>query len=234
MLNNKIDPRAFKTEAYTAFAAVTRALSSPRRLELLDLLIQGPLTVEALARAVEQPTANTSQHLQTLKRSRLVMTERSGTHIAYRLAPGVADVFVALRRLATAHSPDLQRATEAFYQSAGAPETIDRDALMTRLADGKVTLIDVRPAREYASGHIPGALSMPLDALSERLSEGGGLPGDGLVVVTCRGPYCVFAARAVRLLRGVGRAAVRFEDGVAEWRSDGGALATGTDPVAAP
>ena len=230
MLNNKTELRAFKDAAYTAFAAVTRALSSPRRLELLDLLIQGPLTVEALARAVEQPTANTSQHLQALKRSRLVMTERSGTHIAYRLAPGVADVFVALRRLATAHSPELQQVIGAFYQGAEAPETIDRAALMARLAGGEVTLIDVRPAREYVSGHIPGALSMPLDALSERLDEGLGVPGEGLVVVTCRGPYCVFAARAVRLLRGAGRAAVRFEDGVAEWRCDGGALATGDAP----
>jgi len=223
MLNSKIEPRAFKDEAYGAFAGVTRALSSPRRLELLDLLIQGPLGVEALARAVDQPTANTSQHLQALKRSRLVETERRGTRIEYRLAPGVADVFVALRRLAAARSPDLQRATERFYLSAGAPEIIDPASLKARLAAGGVTLIDVRPAAEYANGHIPGALSLPLGALPARLEE---LPGDGLVVVTCRGPYCVFAADAVRLLRGSGREAVRFEDGVADWRYDGGAIAT--------
>ena len=216
-----IESRAFKDEVYGAFAAVAKALASPRRLELLDLLIQGPRSVEGLARAAGQSVANTSQHLQVLRRAQVVERERRGTTITYRLAPGVAEVFVALRRLARARSPELERAERRFYAGAQAPEAIGREELIERLAAGGAVLLDVRPREEYAQAHIPGALSIPIGELEERLGE---LPADRLVVATCRGPYCVFAAEAVRLLRRRGREAVRFEQGVAEWRADGGAL----------
>lgn len=222
MLNNKIQTRQSKDFVYGAFAEVTKALSSPRRLELLDLLLQGPRPVEGLARAVGQPLANASQHLQVLKRARVVETERRGTTIEYRLAPAVADVFVALRRLAEARNPALPPARERLHGDA--LETIDRASLQAGLAAGGVTLIDVRPAGEYAHAHLPDALSMPIDELEARIDE---LPEDALVVATCRGPYCVFAADAVRILRRHGRRAVRFEDGPGEWSADGGTLITG-------
>lgn len=221
MLNNKIDARAFKNEAYGAFAEVTKALASPRRLELLDLLAQGPHAVEALARGTGQSMAGASQHLQALKRAHLVLTTRRGTTIEYRLAEGVAEAFVALRRLAEARSPQLRHIKDRFYAEADAPETIERTELVRALHDGTAHLIDVRPTDEYDHGHIPGALSVPIDRLDELL---GGLPAEGLLVASCRGPYCVYAADAVRRLRARGRRAVRFEDGVADWATDGGTV----------
>jgi rhodanese-related sulfurtransferase len=215
------ETRAFKDSVYGAFAEVARSLSSPRRLELLDLLIQGPRPVEALAEALGQSVGNTSQHLQVLKRSRLVETTRRGTTIEYRLAPGVAEVFAALRRLAGDRSPALSQAMAAYYGGADGEEPIDRDTLRRRLKEGSVVLLDVRPRAEFAHAHVSGATSIPIDELEARLEE---LPGDQLVVATCRGPYCVFAAQAVQTLRASGRRAVRFEGGVAEWALHGGAL----------
>lgn len=214
--------REYKSQVYGAFAQVTKALGSPRRLELLDLLLQGPRSVDALAAGTGQPLASTSQHLQVLKRARVVDTRRLGTRVEYRLAPGVAPVFVALRRLAQDRSPDLQVAQRDFYARAGAPDRIARADLVERLASGDVTLLDVRPPGEFAAGHIPGAVNIPVHDLDQRVHE---LSTGTLVVATCRGPYCTFAADAVRLLRGHGLAAVRFEQGVGEWVADGGALA---------
>jgi rhodanese-related sulfurtransferase len=221
MLNNEVDARTYKNAVYGAFAQVAKAMASPRRLELLDLLVQGPLTVEGLARGTGQPVPSASQHLQVLKRARLV--ERRGTHIVYRLASEVGPVFVSLRRLAEARSPELQAARRDFYARAEAAEVIEAGVLRGLLEEGGVTLLDVRPSREFAHAHIPGARSIPIDQLAGRLDE---LPRDQLVVATCRGPYCVFAAEAVRLLRGSGRSAVRFEQGVAEWQLDGGRLSS--------
>lgn len=227
MLNIEDEVRNFKNEAYGAFAEVTKALSSPRRLELLDLLVQGPFTVEALATRVSQPMASASQHLQVLKRSRLVVSERHGTSMEYRLAPGVAHVFVSLRRLAERHNPALAVATDRFYTRASAPDSIDADTLRRRMAAHDVVLLDVRPAEEYARAHVAGAVSIPIDELEDRVDE---LPEQGLVVATCRGPFCVFAAEAVLILRRSGREAVRFEQGVADWSLDGGTLQSGASP----
>ncbi len=224
MKNKGTQPRAFKDAAYTAFADVTKALANPKRLELLDLLIQRPFRVDELADGVGQSVGNTSQHLQVLRRARVVETTRRGTAVEYRLAPGVAEVFVALRRLAEARSAELTLARRDFFAGAGAAETIDADALRAGLAAGEVVLVDLRPADEFVHGHVPGARSIPLAELAERLD---GLPPDKLIVATCRGPTCVFAAQAVRALRNSGRRAVRFEQGVAEWRADGGAIAVG-------
>jgi rhodanese-related sulfurtransferase/DNA-binding transcriptional ArsR family regulator len=219
MLNNGQDARSFKTEAYGAFAAVVKGLSSPRRLELVDLLVQGPRPVESLSRGTSQPLASTSQHLQVLKRAGLVETRRQGTTIEYRLAEGVAEVLVGLRRLASARSGELERLRLRFFDEAGAPDVVSRDELQSLRDAGDAVLIDVRPRWEFDQGHIEGAISLPFDELEERCSE---LPLDSLIIATCRGPYCVFAADAVRMLTAMGRRAARFEDGVAEWRVDGG------------
>lgn len=227
MLNERTSARQYKDQVYGAFAEVTRALSSARRLELLDLLVQGPRAVDGLARATDQPVASTSQHLQVLRRSALVETRRLGRQVEYRLAPHVAGTLARLRRLAHDRSPRLAQTHRDFYEAEDAPETIDGPALRRRMAEGTVVLVDVRPAPEYRAAHIAGARSIPLAELDAALPD---LPEDTLLVATCRGPYCVFAAEAVRALRAAGRAAVRFEDGIAEWAADGGTLRTGVHP----
>jgi len=224
MLNNEMKPRSFKDAAYGAFAGVAKALSGARRLELLDLLVQGPRSVEGLATAAGLSFASASQHLQVLRRARVVETTRRGTTVEYRLAPGVAEVFAALRALAELRSLELGEAKASFYGAAGAAEAIEIDELRGRLASGTATLLDVRPAAEFAAGHIAGALSLPIEELAARLDE---LPSDRLLVATCRGPYCVFAADAVRMLRAAGREAVRFEPGVADWAALGGPVESG-------
>ncbi|MCP4803788.1 MAG: metalloregulator ArsR/SmtB family transcription factor [Proteobacteria bacterium] len=217
MLNNDVHPRAFKNDAYAAFADIAKSLASPRRLELLDVLVQGPRPVEGLARATGMSMASTSQHLQVLRRAHVVETERDGTTIHYGIAPGVIEVFVALRRLAESRSADLAQAKTRFYGT----EAIDREDLLQLLARDRVTLIDVRPVSEFEQGHIEGAQNVPIEELAERIDE---LPRDRLVVATCRGPYCVFADDAVQMLTRRGYVAQRFEDGVAEWAIDGGSI----------
>lgn len=210
-----MEPRAFKDGAYAAFATVTKALSHARRLEILDQLAQRPHHVESLARAVGQSVGNASQHLQVLKRARVVETTRHGTSIEYRLAPGVVEVFVALRRLAEARSLELVQVKRDFFDEEDA--AIDGLALQRELAAQRVLLLDVRPRVEFEHDHVEGCHSIPIDELEARIDE---LPSDRLIVATCRGPYCTFAADAVRMLRASGRRAVRFEGGVGEWRVD--------------
>lgn len=196
-----------------------RAFASPRRLALLDLLIQGERSVERLSTGVGQPIANTSQHLQVLRRARVVETRRIGTTVLYRLAPGVPEVYVALRRLAQERSADLARSLQTDSEP-----TIDRLALRRRLTRGDVVLVDVRPHDEFVQGHLPGARSLPLEELEARIPE---LPDNTLIVATCRGPFCDLALHAVRRIRATGREAVRFEDSVGDWLLDGGLLSSG-------
>ena len=223
MLNNDMT-RSFKNGAYSAFADVTRALGSARRLELVDLLVQRPRSVQDLAHATGRSIASTSQHLRALRAAHLVATTRQGTTIEYRLAPGVEPVLVALRRLAFARSAEVERHQRDWFTAAGAPDTITREELAPLLRMEQALLVDVRPEAEYLAGHIEGARSLPVDELVPRILE---LPADRLLVACCRGPYCAFAADAVVLLRSNGLRAVRFEDGVAEWRTDGGTIAAG-------
>lgn len=205
-------------DPFDALAVVAKAFANPRRLELIDLLVQGPWWVDSLANAAGQSMGNASQHLQVLKRAGVVQTSRYGTRIEYRLGEGVAEVFVALRRLGTATSPGLSVALQALH--ADVPH-IEHSELAHRLTEGSAVLLDVRPAEEHGHAHIPGALSIPIGELEARLVE---LPVDPLIVATCRGPFCVYAVQAVRLLRASGRDAVCFRDGVAEWIADGHAL----------
>ena len=205
--------RAAKTALFDQFARVGKAVASGKRLELLDLLAQGERTVDALARAAELGLTTASAHLQTLKQANLVATRRDGTKIYYRLAgTDVAGLFALVRSVANAHLPDVEAARTAYLGLDA--EQVTRDELLRRANTG-ITVLDVRPREEYAAGHIPGALSVPLDELPNRLAE---LPADQEIVAYCRGAYCVLAHDAVRLLTAAGRPARRLADGMLEWR----------------
>jgi rhodanese-related sulfurtransferase len=215
----KQSPRAYKNAIYEQLARIGKAVASPRRLELLDLLAQGPRTVEALAREAGLGVANTSQHLRALRAAELVTAEKSGPFVTYRLAsPEVADFFRALRQLAESRLAEIARLTRDFLEARGVLEAVDRETLVARVRRGEVTVVDVRPSEEFGAGHIPGALSVPLADLEQRLAD---LPRDREVVAYCRGPYCVLAVEAVRLLRAHGFRAVRLADGIADWRARG-------------
>jgi rhodanese-related sulfurtransferase/DNA-binding transcriptional ArsR family regulator len=217
--------RRFKDSVYEQFARVGKALASPRRLELLDLLGQGPRTVEELARQAGQSLPNTSHHLQVLRAARLVEAEREGLFVTYRLAAEeVGTLFAALRELAESRLAEVAQVRREFLESRGAMEPIERAELLDRVSRGEVTVLDVRPWEEYAAGHIPGAVSVPLGELAGYLDR---LPRDREVVAYCRGPYCVLALDAVDLLSHHGFRATRLEDGVAEWRGAGLEVATG-------
>lgn len=203
---------------FAQFARVGKALSSPKRLELIDLLAQGERTVDALARAAEVGLTTCSAHLQTLKQANLVATRRHGTRIYYRLAgTDVASLYTRVQAVAQAHLPDAQAARSAYLGPADT-QAVDRDELLRRAEAGQVTVIDVRPAEEYVAGHIPGAVSVPLEELADRLAD---LPADGEIVAYCRGASCVLAHDAVRLLTARGRPATRLTDGMLEWRLAG-------------
>ncbi len=211
--------RRFKDAVYEQFAKVGKAVSSPRRLELLDLLCQGPRTVDVLAKEAGQSIANASQHLQVLRAARLVETEKQGLYVTYRLADSeVGEFFLSLRSLAESRLAEIERVTRSFLDERGAMEAIESEELLERIRNGDVTLLDVRPVEEFRAAHIPGALSIPVDDLELRLSE---LPSDRDVVAYCRGLYCVLSVSAVELLLSVGFAAQRLEDGVPDWRARG-------------
>jgi rhodanese-related sulfurtransferase len=209
--------RAEKDSLFDAIALMGKAFASPRRLELLDLLAQAPRTVDELARASEQSTANTSQHLQALHAAGLVTRTREGTNMRYRLAGDeVLELWLALRGTSASRLAEVGRAAADYLGED--VEAIDRDELRKRLRRGDVVLVDVRPGEEYEAGHIEGARSIPIDELDERLAE---LPADREVVAYCRGPFCAYAHEAVRRLRHSGRQARRLDDGWPEWRLAG-------------
>ena len=202
-----------KSALFEAIALMGKAFASPVRLELLDLLAQAPRSVEELARASSQSTANTSQHLQALRAAGLAERERDGNRVRYSVAPEPLRLWLALRDVSAARLAEVQRAADDYLGDA--VEAIDRDELIERLARGDVVLVDVRPGEEFAAGHIDGARSIPLDELEQRITE---LPSDREVIAYCRGPFCVYAHEAVRTLRAASRSARRLEDGVPEWR----------------
>ncbi len=218
--------RRFKDTVFALQAQTGKAVASPLRLELLELLAQGPRTVEALARETAQSIANTSQHLQVLRGARLVETEKRGLYVTYRLAGAEVTRFcLALREFAESRTEELERVTRGFLEQRGQLEPVDQEALLARVRRGEVTLVDVRPEEEFRAGHIPGALSLPLAQLERRISE---LPRRRPVVAYCRGPYCVMAIEAVTRLRARGYRAVRLEAGVPDWRARGYRVATDT------
>jgi rhodanese-related sulfurtransferase/DNA-binding transcriptional ArsR family regulator len=216
---------SLKTAIYAQIARIGQATGSPSRLELLDLLSQGPRTVEALARQVGQSLATTSHHLQVLRRARLVDAEKAGLYVTYRLAdPQVGEFFLELRRLAESRLAEVQQVTRQYLEQRGALEPVDNEELVRRVRAGEVTVIDVRPREEYLAGHIPGAISVPLADLPKRLRD---LRKRHDIVAYCRGPYCVMSLDAVDLLRRKGFRAQRLEHGVAEWRAQGWRVDTG-------
>lgn len=215
--------RATKTALFEQFARVGKAIAHPGRLELVDLLAQGERTVESLARAAGLAVSTTSAHLQNLKQAGLVRTRREGTRIYYALAgDDVARLLVELRAVAQTRLADTDRAARAYLgldrDRARNDVEVSREELLRRVDDGAVLVLDVRPAEEYTGGHIPGAVCVPVDELSDRLAE---LPSDRPIVAYCRGRYCVFAFEAVRQLRARGRDATRLVDGMLEWRLAG-------------
>lgn len=210
--------RPFKNKLYAQFARVGTALASDKRLELLDLLAQGPRYVDGLAAEIEMSVANVSQHLQVLRAAKLVEADKEGTRVLYRLTDdSVLMLWLNLRTVAEQHLPEVAQLRRQY-----APEELDdalpRDRLQTLLDTGDVLLIDVRPALEYSHGHIPGALVVPVEDLPLRLPE---LPRDKRIVAYCRGAYCLFADEAVALLRQNGFDAVRLEGGWSEWSGEG-------------
>jgi rhodanese-related sulfurtransferase/DNA-binding MarR family transcriptional regulator len=216
--------RRFKDALYEQLARVGKAAAAPKRLELLDLLAQGPRTVEALAEQAALSTANTSQHLQVLRAARLVEAEKKGLYVEYRLADDeVCTFLVALRTLAQTQLAEIDRVTRGYFESRGELEAVGGDELLRRVRGGEVTVLDVRPEEEYRAGHVPGALSIPVGQLKTRLDE---LPRNREIVAYCRGPYCVMAVEAVTLLRKKGFQARRMEHGIADWRARGWRVAT--------
>jgi rhodanese-related sulfurtransferase/DNA-binding HxlR family transcriptional regulator len=208
--------RRAKDALFDAFAEVAKALGNGRRAELVDVLAQGERHVEELAAEIGQSVANTSFHLRTLATAGLVTTRRDGTRIYYRLTSDrVGELWAALRDVTGAHHDQLQSLAAAYLGDRSRLEQIDRHELAARIAAGDVVVVDVRPAAEYAAGHIAGARSIPIDRLAADIKH---LPAGIEVVAYCRGPYCVFADDAVRLLRRRGRAARRLQDGYPEWQ----------------
>lgn len=206
--------RKSKDALFEAISLMGKAFASPRRLELLDLLAQGPRSVAELARAADQSTANTSQHLQALHAAGVVTRRREGIRTRYSLAgDDVLALWLALRDASAARLAEVARAAAEYLGED--VEAIGREELLARLGRGDVVLVDVRPAPEFAAGHIEGARSIPLEELEQRLTE---LPADREVVAYCRGPFCAYAHEAVRHLRDAGRAAQRLEEGWPEWQ----------------
>jgi rhodanese-related sulfurtransferase len=211
-----VGDRETKDALFDAFGDVAKALANGRRAELIDVLAQGERHVEELAGEIGQSVANTSFHLRVLATTGLVTTRRDGTRIYYRLASDrVGDLWSALRDVAAAHHEQLDELAAAYLGDRSRLEQIDRHQLAERIATGEVVVVDVRPRAEYAAGHIAGARSIPIAELADDLAS---LPADVEVVAYCRGPYCVYADDAVRLLRRRGRKARRLEDGFPEWQ----------------
>ena len=220
--------RTTKTALNEQFARIGKALASPRRIELLDLLAQGEHSVESLASASDMSVTLASSHLQALRRARLVETRRDGARIFYRLAgDDVYTLLAALRAVAHDRLAEVEQVVRAYFREPEALEPLRRDELVRRADSGDVILLDLRPRGEYAAGHIPGAISIPLEDLEEQLAL---LPPEAEIVAYCRGPYCVLAPRGVALLRRHGFRARRLEDGFPEWRLAGLPVAIGPEP----
>jgi len=211
--------RAFKDAIYEQFARIGKAVSSPKRLELLDLLCQGEKTVETLTHETGLTLPNASQHLQVLRAARLVEAEKEGLYVKYRLADQmVCQFFRSMRVLAENRLADVEQINRRFLEGKEGMEPVDRNDLLERVRQGAVTVLDVRPTEEYDAGHIAGAISLPLNKLERRLSD---LPRDQEIVAYCRGPYCVLSIQAVEMLRARGFKAVRIEEGIQDFRAMG-------------
>lgn len=211
--------RETKDRLYEQFARIGHSVASPKRLELLDLLCQCEKTVETLANEASLSVANTSRHLQILRGARLVDARKDGLHVYYRLADkNVCDFFHSLRHLAESRLADIDRIVADYFGNYQELSPIDRKKLLKRARVGDVVVLDVRPQDEYFAGHLPHAQSVPLHELKEHLKE---FSQEQEIVAYCRGPYCVLAHEAVKIMRAKGFKAVRLEDGITEWQQAG-------------
>jgi rhodanese-related sulfurtransferase/DNA-binding transcriptional ArsR family regulator len=210
---------------FRQFAAVAKAAAHPHRLELLEQLAQGERSVDVLADRIRLSVANASQHLQHLRRGGLIAAERRGKFVFYRLAnDAVLDLVAALRRVAEVQSAEVERVVRSYFEARDSLEPVTRAELKDRLRAGLVTVLDVRPPDEFALGHLPDAINVPLGDLERRLAE---LDPGREIVAYCRGPYCVLSYEAVARLRARGYTVRRLEDGYPEWRAAGFPVATG-------
>jgi rhodanese-related sulfurtransferase/DNA-binding transcriptional ArsR family regulator len=220
--------REFKDRLYGQFARLGKALSNPHRLEMLELLAQGERTVDSLATELGVSVANASQHLQALRQGALVESRKDGLFVHYRLAdPEVFDLSKVIRSVAERRLAELDRLVQEHFGNRIDAEAVPIDVLLKRARSKQVVILDTRPASEYIAGHIPGALSIPVDDLQRRLKE---LTKSSEYVAYCRGPYCIYADRAVEMLRANGRRARRLAEGFPEWRSAGFPVSHGEEP----
>jgi len=227
MISSVSTGRLVKDGLYEQFARIGKAVANPKRIELLDVLCQGERSVDVLATAAATTVVNTSAHLRVLREARLVATRKEGTRVFYRLADdSVCEFFFSLRDLARDRYAEVDRIVRDFFDARDELEPLDRDELLSRVGDGDIIVLDVRPREEYEAGHIPGAVSVPIADLKGRMA---GLPREVEIVAYCRGPYCVLAPQALELLRTQGFVARRLEDGFPEWRRAGMPVATGEE-----
>ena len=209
----------FKDIVFRLFASIAQSLSSPKRLEIIDVLIQGERDVETLSREVNMSMANTSKHLQVLKNARLLDSRKEGVRVLYRVADdSVFTCWKNLQSLAEHRLFEMKEIERMYYQDRDELEPISRVNLLERLKEGDVLVLDVRPFEEYRSGHIPEALSIPLPELKQRVDE---IPKNMEIVAYCRGPYCILAVEAITFLRKTGIKAIRMKDGFPEWKNAG-------------
>lgn len=210
-----MDVRDFKTKIYTELASITKALANPHRLEVIELLAQGPCSVEYIAENTRLSIANASQHLQVLKKARLAKAEKKGKYNYYSLSNSkVYEVWKSLRDLGFSQNAEIERLVRDFRNDRQSLETVSRKELKQRIDNNKVLVLDVRPQEEYQEGHIPGAISIPTGELEQRIKD---LPKDKQIVAYCRGPLCAMADDAVELLKQHGFKSKRLEEGYPEW-----------------
>lgn len=215
-MNQVLPVRNFKDELYRQFARIGKCLSSDKRLELMHLLSQGPKSVEKLANATEMSVANVSRHLQILLDANLVKFSKKGTYVIYSLAsPDIAGFLTSLWKISEMHLGDIGRIKTDFMSQCENLQTLSLDEVIDKMDKGSIILLDVRPADEYEADHIPGAISVPMEELDHYLQS---LPKNIQIAAYCRGPYCVFAAQAVEIMRHEGFTAFHMKEGVNEWR----------------
>ncbi|MBC7759503.1 MAG: metalloregulator ArsR/SmtB family transcription factor [Phormidesmis sp. FL-bin-119] len=211
-----MEKREFKDKVFTELARVTGALGNPRRLEIIDLLANGEKTVEKIANATGISIANASQHLQVLKTGNLVEVKRQANYIYYRLASvEVLQIWTLLRDFGTSRIAEIERVVREFRTEKNSLQSVTASELLSKIQIENVILLDVRPQEEYEAGHIDGAVCIPIEQLTERLSE---LPLNMEVIAYCRGPFCVFADEAIQILRNGNYSASRLEEGFADWK----------------
>lgn len=213
-----------KKKLFEQFARVAKSLSSPNRLDLLETLAQGERSVDALAQATGMSVANTSHHLQILRDSGLAESRKEGLQVFYRLSDDqIPTLMGCIRRIAEKHLAEVDRIVREHFEVRDALTPVGRDELLARVLAGETMVIDVRPEAEYQAGHIPGAINIPVDELSQHLES---LPREQEIVAYCRGPYCMLAFEAVARLREAGYQARRLEDGFPEWKAENRPVST--------